>query len=310
MANFLTVKPNFTKNDKIVRDIKTPSGKIYKAGTKVTSPKEINEALKMKLKVTGDVSVERNYKVTETQVYKNANNFSPFVFHNTGKGDYSFKVTVANKNNNINDYLDYCYVNAIPMNVVVDTHTIPNMLYRIVEASDRTVIRRNYTEWKLKFTSYTDIKVTEKSKTTAQANTNTLANQIKKCTLKKWTKKTYVINSKTGKKVKQDVNDCNKIVLKILYKKGFLKKKYIGTNWDQWYKRKITKKKKSNLKDTNGNAAVLVVKTNKTETVWPCKVALKKFQKAWNKKKLKPHLKENGKKDKNTLKALKRYKEL
>ncbi len=72
----------------------------------------------------------------------------------------------------------------------------------------------------------------------------------------------------------------------------------------------MVKKTKSNLKDTSGNAATLVVKTNKTEIVYPCKVALKKFQKKWNKKKLKPQLKENGKKDKNTLAALKRYKEL
>ena len=296
-TKFLTIKPNFKKKDKIVRDIKTPSGKIYKAGSTVSSPKEINEALKMYLKVTGDVSVERNFKVTETQVHKNSNNFAPFIFHDNGKGDYSFTVTVINRNNNVTDYLDYCYVNRVPMNVVIDTYTVPNMLYRIVEASDRTVIRRGYTEWKLKFTAYTEITVTEKAKTQAQSNTNTLTQQVKKCTLKKWTKKD---------KNKKDINDCNKVVTKILYKKGFLKKKYVGKDWGVSYKAKETKKVKNKLTGKTVNAKGLVA----TKKVYPCKVALKKFQKKWNKKKLKPHLKENGKKDKNTLKALQRFKEL
>ena len=105
------------------------------------------------------------------------------------------------------------------------------------------------------------------------------------------------------------MNDCNKIVTQILHKKGFLKKKFIGTNWEQWYQVKgdVT------LKTFNGKKTTAQWNTKNAptyKTIWPCKVALKKFQKAWNKKKLKPSLKANGQKDANTLKALKRYKEL
>ena len=310
---FLTVRPEFKKGDVIAKDIKGLN-KTFKSGTKITNPKEINEALTCTLAVIGDVSVEKRFKVTETQVHKNTNNFAPFIFHDSGSGDYSFTVNVAMKNKTIHNWIDYFYVRSIPLNITVDTAYLLNGLYKIVEASNRKIIRRGYSEWEIKFTAYFDVTTTKKY-VNNQKKVDKLTSQVSNCTLKKWKTKTKIttLSSKDGKtkvKVKRDYNDCNKIITKILYKKGFLKKKYVGKNWDVFYLKTVKKSEtKSKLRDTEGNYATLVEK-NKIVTVYPCKKALKKFQKKWNKKKLKPYLKENGKKDKKTLKALKRYKEL
>ena len=311
---FLTIRPEFKNGDKFRETLQLPkNGKnvSFNKDSKVTDAGFINDSLTLKLKVTGDVTVDREFKVVSTQLHK-YNNFAPFIFHDNGDGYYSFTVTIIMKNDWDYYKLDYLYRNRIPLNIVVDAYSIPNGFYMMSDATSRKVIRSKVWELDLKFTRYFDISISKKF--AKQKHVDELTKKISKCTYAKWTKKTYVIHSKTKKKVKQDVNDCNKIVLQILNKKGFLNKKFIGTNWEQWYKRKKVEvtKTKSKLKDTSGNAATLVEKkkTNETETVYPCKVALKKFQKAWNKKKLKPQLKENGKKDKNTLAALKRYKEL
>ena len=307
---FLTVRPNFKNGDILPQSFKTKKeyGSIdFKKDSKVTDAALVNTSLSFGLKVTGDVSIDREFNVKTAQLHKKGD-YSPYIFYDLGDGRYSFTCTVVMTDSWDYYNLDYLYRNRVPVNIVMDAYAIPNGMYMIAEASKRKVIRRNVWEIELKFIRYLEINVTKKWDN--QKKVDDLTQKISKCTYAKWTKKTWVIHSKTKKKVKQDVNDCNKVVTQILNKKGFLNKKFIGTNWEQWYKRKVVKKTKSNLKDTNGNAATLVVKTNKTEIVYPCKVALKKFQKKWNKKKLKPQLKENGKKDKNTLAALKRYKEL
>lgn len=312
---FLTVRPHFKKGDVIGKTITLPKsqgGNVYKAGTVLKEANTINKGMTMNLNVIGDVTVERNFTVTETQVHKDSNNFAPIIFHNSGMGDSSFTVLVAMKNTDVTYWIDYLFTHSIPVNVVANTSAILNDLYMIVDAKKRTVVRPTYAEWQIKFTKYNEVKITHK--TAKQKKIDNLTKQMNKCTLKKWTKKDKINGQikvagrvyKSKKKV--DYNDCNQTVAKILNKKGFLKKKYISKYWDVYYTTTKKVKTKSKLKDTNGKHAILVEK--KTVKVKPCKVALKKFQKKWNKKKLKPKLKENGKKDKQTLNALKRYTEL
>lgn len=286
---FLTVRPNFKNGDILPQSFKTHKryGSIdFKKDSKVTDAALVNTSLSFGLKVTGDVSIDREFNVKSTQLHKNGSE-APYIFYDTGDGRYSFSCTVIMTNSWDYDNLDYLYRNRVPVNIVIDAYAIPNGMYMIAEASKRKVIRRGVWEIELKFIRYLEINVTKTWN--KQKKVDNLTKKVAKCTLKKWTKKD---------KNKKDINDCNALITKILYKKGFLKKKYIGKNWDVSY---VTKKSKKSSKSS---------KKATSRRVYPCRSALKKFQKRWNKKKLKPRLKENGKKDKNTLKALKRYKEL
>ena len=292
---FLTIRPNFKNGDKLPQSFKTRKryGSIdFKRFSKVTNAGLVNDSLSISFKVTGDVEIEREFNIKATQLHKKDFE-APYVFTDSGDGFYSFSCTVIMTNTWDYYNLDYLYRNRVPVNVVIDAYAIPNDMYMIVEASKRTVVRRGVWKVELKLTRYSSTNAVHiTNKTVKQKKVDKLTNNTLKCTLKKWTAKD---------KNKKDVNNCNQLITMILYKKGLLKKKYVGKNWDVSYTKKITSY------NTKGKRTVSQTIVKK---YYPCRLALKSFQKKWNKKKLKPHLKETGKKDTDTLKALKRYKEI
>ncbi len=215
---FLTVRPDFKNGDILPQSFKTKKeyGSIdFKKDSKITDAGLVNTSLSFGLKVTGDVSIDREFDVKSTQLHKNGSE-APYIFYDTGDGRYSFSCTVVMTDSWDYCNLDYLYRNRVPVNIVIDAYAIPNGMYMIAEASKRKVIRRKVWEIELKFIRYLEINVTKKWD--KQKKVDNLTKKISKCTYAKWTKKTWVIHSKTKKKVKQDVNDCNKVVTQILNK--------------------------------------------------------------------------------------------
>ena len=296
--SFLTIRPDFKSGDLVPQTFKTDKehgNKTFTVNSKITDVETINNALTLNLQIEEGIDVTRELTVSKSKLYKKGSS-SPFIFNDDGDGGYSFDVTTLITQNGDYNTLDYLYRNKIPVNITINTYAIPNGMYQISNAKKRQIIRPNVSEMDLTFSKYVKVQLSHKSSFKVDA----LTKKVAKCTLKKWTKKN---------KKKQDINDCNKVICQILNKKGLLKKKYVGTNWNVYYK--VAKKTKVKVpKGSVGIVSATFVDGSKKKKVYPCKVALKNFKKKWNKKKLKPHLKENSKKDNNTLKALKRYKEL
>ena len=195
-------------------------------------------------------------------VFKMVNNMGVY----TGGG-----TSVYYENTPIIDKLHEWIISMTPLYVVTDAIDIPNGRYIIKNNSTRKQSYNDYTVWNLEFAEFKGLNITK------YANNNKYVNKAKKnyakakkkarkananATLKNKLKKCKVSDLKYGAKKSK----CVKYMQKVLYKKGFLKKKEITTNFD--------KKTKS---------------------------ALKQFQKKYKKK---YKLTANGKVDKATLKAL------
>lgn len=168
------------------------------------------------------------------------------------------------------DALDYWSRNAEPVMVVTDAIDVPDDLYVIINNDSRKQTYNRNTVWTLTFMRYKDwsmgsFKKTNKNVTTALKKYKTVKKKIKTINgYKKKLKKCDYTHLKYSKKKK--VLGCVKVMQQILYKEGYLKKKYVNG----WF-------------------------THKTEE------ALKKFQKKF---KIQFGLTVNGKVDKKTFKAL------
>ena len=195
-------------------------------------------------------------------VFKMVNNMGVY----TGGG-----ISVYYENIPVIDKLHEWIISMTPLTVVTDAIDIPNDRYIIKKNPTRKQSYRDYTVWTLEFAQYNELNITKyvndtsytkkakenyakaKKKAKKAKSNTTLKNKLKKC---------KVADLKYGAKKSK----CVKYMQKVLYKKGFLTKKQITTNYD---------------------------KTTKS--------AVKKFQKKYKKT---YKLKETGKVDKATLKAL------
>ena len=200
-------------------------------------------------------------------------------FLNNGYGGISFKIDVIiNKNDkfgnsSVTDKLHEWITTMTPLYVVTEAIDIKNGRYIISKNSNRKQSYKDNTVWTLEFIEFKGTNITkfknnnkyvnkakkkyEKAKKKAK-NKNAKSNN----TNKKKLKKCKLANLKYGLKK----SNCVKYMQKVLYKKGYLKKKQV----DGWFG-PVTK------------------------------TALKKFQKKYKKK---YKLKVNGKVDKATLKEL------
>ena len=211
-------------------------------------------------------------------------------FLNNGYGGISFKIdviihkdeTTGNDvsivksnwkydNGKVIDYLHDWMKNMTPVYIVTEAIDVPNGKYIISKNPTRKQTFRDYTVWNLEFTEFKSLNIIK------YKNNNSYVNKAKKNYAKAKKKaKTAKANNANKKKLKKckvsnfkygtKKSKCVKYMQKVLYRKGYLTKKQITTNFD-----KKTK-----------NAIIL-------------------FQKKYKKK---YKLKANGKVDKATLKAL------
>lgn len=198
-------------------------------------------------------------------------------FLNNGYGGISFKIDVIiNKNDkfgnsSVTDKLHQWITTMTPLYVVTEAIDVKNGRYIISKNSNRKQTFKENTVWTLEFIEFKGINITKFK------NNNKYVNKAKKnykkakakakkasenATNKKKLKKCKTSNLKYGAKK----SNCVKYMQKVLYNKGFLKKKQIDGHFG-----------------------------SKTKN------ALKKFQKKYKKK---YKLNANGKVDKATLKAL------
>lgn len=207
------------------------------------------------LRVKRDVDVKPDMDITVTKLNKDGN-FSINHFFNNGYRGISFKVLILIKesdmwnNQKVKDVLNDWFITMTPLSVVTDAVDIPDGQYIISKNESRKQTYRGSSIWDLEFMTYTPL-VLHKFKNDNQNVLNALKkNNATKTSNKK--KKNVLANCnykilKYSKKKK--VLDCVKTLQTILKKK-----KYYTGKIDGWFGKDTTK-------------------------------AVRKFQKAYNKKK-------------------------
>ena len=306
---FLKISPYLKVGNTLSEDIVTTGG-TYKAGTKVTETMvKKAKGTVITLKVIDNPSVTREFNRNKTKTF-NTNGKSAFVYYNSGDANTSFKVKVlVSKKDILSDnktvfyYLDYYYSHCFDVSVVADTEVIPNGVYTISDFTQYDVIRKDYYECEIEFSKYQKVKGKLTNKCTI------LQSYLKTC--KKPSDKVYTYKQIKAKKSKAKPTTCIGYVNKVLYQLGYwqgtkaLFKHYVPTS--KAGKKKYKAKSKSEKANALNKRAY-----NDLKNYWTpySKSALKKFQKKWNKKKLKPTIKENGRLTNGTWEAIKRYPEL
>ena len=221
------------------------------------------------------VNVSPDIKITVTDLNDGNKNFL-----NNGYGGISFKIDVIiNKDNKIDDSLVLDKLHEwiktmTPLYVVTEAIDVKNGRYIISKNSDRKQTYRENTVWSLEFIEFKGINITKFKNNNAYVNKakKNYAKAKKKAQASKKAKENAAIKNKLKKckvsnlKYGAKKSNCVKYMQKVLYNKGFLKKKYIDGHFGK------------NTKN-----------------------AVKQFQKKYKKK---YKLKETGKVDKATLKAL------
>ena len=210
------------------------------------------------LRVKRDVGVTPGMNITVTKLNKKGNAAINHFFSN-GYSGIIFKIQILIKesdlwnNKKVLDVLDEWYKNMTPLSVVTDATDIPDGQYIISKNDSRNQTYKGNTVWELEFTTYTPL-VLPKFK---NDNTNVL----------KALKKNKAKNKSSKAKKNSSLAKCNYTTLKYsktkkvvkcvkLLQKVLKKKKYYTGKVDGWFG-----------KDTTG--------------------AVRKFQKAYNKKNVK-----------------------
>jgi hypothetical protein len=293
---FLSLRPYVKVGDTLNKPLVTTQ-KTYKTGTKVTQGM-VNDTKKtiIRLHVIDNPTVTRNLTKNKIQTY-NQGGKSTFVYYNSGDAGTTFKVKcLIRKSDTLSDgrtvftYLNQLYANHFLVSVVMRTEVVPNGVYVISDFTEYEPIRKDYYECEIEFTKYTKVSAKLTNKCTI------LQSHLKECKrpkVKVYTTKqinaakkgkplTKKVKGKDGKTKTITINPkpstCVKYVNQMLYKKGYLSKKTYknyGSYWTKYSRR-----------------------------------ALKKYQKKWNKKGLRPKINEKGTISKNCWKAIKRYTEV
>jgi hypothetical protein len=234
----------------------------------------------VKLRVTDSIEVTKEFTKTPVKLFNTKADKGSILHYLDAEAGYTFQATVVclktdmwHSNKSVLYWLNYYYEMDSPLSIVIDTEIVPNGLYVISDFTKRETLRKDYWEFEMKFTTYRPSKAKIKNKVTV------LQSYLKQCKMPKLKLPNQFIfrGYRKNETVKVTVHDgssgqCIYYMNKVLYKKGFLKKKYVTIRYRQ-----------------------------------ECKQALINFQKKWNKKKLKPKLNTKGKMDKNTWKAIQNY---
>lgn len=208
------------------------------------------------LRVEKDVDVIPDMDISVTKLNKVGNSRFNHFFSN-GYGGITFKVTALLKtsdvwnNESISNILQQWYENMTPLSIVTDAIDIPDDEYIITKNPSRKQHYKTSTEWELEFTTYTPL-ILFKYKN----DNSRVLNALKKNKAKKKSSKKKNALSKCNYKTlvyskKKKVVKCVKTLQTILKKK-----KYYTGKLDGWFGKETTK-------------------------------AVKKFQKAYNKKNVK-----------------------
>lgn len=238
--------------------------------------KNANNYLTLRIGIDDGVNVIPDMEVNLTKLNKTSNTTQTHFF-NTGYGGITFKVVAFIKyatarsgsvkniihektdmwnNRPVKDVLHDWFINMVPLSVVTDAVDIPDGTYIITKNPSRKQNKQGLTVWELEFTTYTPLNLFRYKNT----NTNVL-NALKKnkakhtnsSKKKKKNEKLAKCNYKTLKySKKKKIIKCVKYMQQVLYKKKYLTKKQV----DGWFGKETTK-------------------------------AVKRFQKAYNKKHVK-----------------------
>ena len=206
-----------------------------------------NQYLRLRvLRDTGvNVHPDVEIKVNMLNTDENGDKFKQFF--NTGDGGVVFNIDVLIKTtdtiNNISvlEYINNLYVNMLPVSVVTDAIDIPDGTYLITSNKDRNQTREGSTVWSLEFTKYNPLKVIRYK----NSNQNVL-NAIKEAKEQLYNRRLSKCNYKTivYSKKKKIVN-CVLYMEKILYKKGFIAKKHVNGWFDKNTKKAVKKYQKA-----------------------------------------------------------------
>lgn len=234
----------------------------------------------VKLRVTDSIEVTKEFTKTPVKLFNTKADKGSILHYLDAEAGYTFQATVVclktdmwHSNKSVLYWLNYYYEMNSPLSIVIDTAIVPNGLYIISDFTKRETLRKDYWEFEMKFTTYRPSKAKIRNKATV------LQSYLKKCKMPTKLKLpvqvtlTGLQKEKTTHTLKKgSSSQCIYYMNKALYKKGFLKKKYVTIRYRQEVKQ-----------------------------------ALIQFQKKWNKKKLKPKVNTKGKMDKNTWKAIQNY---
>ena len=331
--SFLTLTPYTKVGHTLNRKIITANGS-YKAGTEVTQ--SVYDSFKntiITLHVIDTPKVSRNLSRNKVKTFNTlTGNKAAYVYYTSGDAGYSFKVKcLIRKKDTLKDnktvfyYLNYYYTNNIQVSVVMDTEVVPNGVYDITEFSEYSPIRKDYYEVEIEFTNHVSVdnKLTNKC--------TVLQSYLKQCKRPK-VDKVYTTKqidaAKKGKPIKIKVKTKDKKGKTVTKTKTIkpVASTCIGRVNEALYSLGMW----GPSKPKDGTKPVITIedikKYDKEYRAWKARKkyyknyknywtktsvkALKKFQKKWNKKGLKPKLNTKGKLDKNTWKAILRYPEV
>lgn len=244
-----------------------------------------------------NITTERNFKITEQEMYSNDSKHHTTQFFDNGDDGLSFTCTAlfTKSEETKRKLLDTWYLEKHPFNVVFGK----NMNLNLPLVSKKWIVTKlsmkqeydDLAEWSLTIRTYNPPK-----KITAIKNN--LVNRTTKSY--KWQhkcKKTYKkLTYKQMKKKKG--NACAKLLNSILIELGYMKK--------------AKKKVKTSKKDKKGKTKTKTVTYIPDKCTRKTVKAVKKFKKKWNHYKLTPKIKntKTDKIDKNTYTALSNYKKL
>ena len=244
-----------------------------------------------------NISTERNFKITEQEMYSNDSKHHTTQFFDNGDDGLSFTCTAlfTKSEETKRELLDTWYLDKHPFNVVFGK----NMNLKLPLVSKKWIITKlsmkqeydDLAEWSLTIRTYNPPKQITAVK-------NNLVNRTTKSY--KWQhkcKKTYKKLTYKQMKKKQG-NDCAKLLNSILIELGYMKK--------------AKKKVKTSKKDKKGKTKTKTVTYIPDKCTKSTVKAVKKFKKKWNQYKLTPKIKstKTDKIDKNTYTALSNYKKL
>lgn len=222
---------------------------------------QTSKPLKLNVIRSAGVNVTPNMDITKTKLKGNKKNWKYINFFNDGNSGITFSIEIiVHKNEETNksfmnteydiyesdvlNWLNYWYVNMLPVYIVTDAIDVPNGQYIISDNGSRKQDYNDHTVWALEFMTFNTLNTVKwvakntaiqnvikkynanKTKTTAK----TTVKASSKSTVKTKLSKCKLANLKyTGNKVTNVA--CVKYLQEILYKAGYLTKKQI----DGWY---------------------------------------------------------------------------
>lgn len=223
----------------------------------------------LKVIQSNGVSVEPSFKVGVTDLNKGYKNFVV----NADNGvkvkvkviilkDETFKLISNSYYKNTREFLNYIYINAIPVYINTDALDVPtDTLYLLTNNPSRDQTHKTDSVWDLEFTTYAPLNLAR------YANNNVaVQNAIKKANTKKASVK-YAALKKCGYK-KLKYSKKKKVVACVKTLQTVLKKlKCYSGKIDGWYGKSTVKAVKKYQKRYNKNHTVTTVQSNTSSLI-------------------------------------------